>query len=257
MPDFPHLRNAPIREAMIDIRVSLPPEVTVEALKGLHGAIKDDYPESKERRRWEGLIEMKDAGTRVESKALGVDGYVFRSADGKQVAQFRLDGFTFSRLRPYQTWEDLRNEAQRLWRIFAQGVKIAFVQRVAVRYIDVIELNIGDPLPKYLKKPPEPPERFLSTPGSSPELFQATASFLQRQLVYDPISEVHAYLTLALEAAPSGASKGQMILDSDVFKTFEVTPTEPEIWKLLEQLRVHKNQVFFGILTEEAWRQYQ
>ena len=43
-----------------------------------------------------------------------VDGYVFTSADGKQVVQYRLDGFTFSRLRPYTRWEEVFAEAQKV-----------------------------------------------------------------------------------------------------------------------------------------------
>ena len=34
----------------------------------------------------------------------------YKTLDGKQILQMRMDGFTFSRLQPYINWENLRSE---------------------------------------------------------------------------------------------------------------------------------------------------
>jgi len=57
---------------------------------------------------------MKPQGTLQE---LGWNGLRFQSADQLHVAQFKRDGFVFSRLRPYQTWEQFEEEAKRLWKL--------------------------------------------------------------------------------------------------------------------------------------------
>ncbi len=37
----------------------------------------------------------------------GIQGYFYKSDDGKNIARFRKDGFTFSRLKPYTDWESV------------------------------------------------------------------------------------------------------------------------------------------------------
>ena len=72
-----------------------------------------------------------------QSSAGGPDGYLFTSVDGRQVVQARLDGFTFSRLKPYDKWESLRDEARELWQHYVQIASPETVTRVALRYINV------------------------------------------------------------------------------------------------------------------------
>ena len=54
-------------------------------------------------------ININAAGLRQEQ-----NGYIFASSDERQIFQARLDGFSFSRLAPYDRWETFRDEARRL-----------------------------------------------------------------------------------------------------------------------------------------------
>ena len=54
---YPALKNAPITEAIIDIRVKLPDDFNVESLISIYN--QTEYPYRKERRKWEGKIEFK------------------------------------------------------------------------------------------------------------------------------------------------------------------------------------------------------
>src|SRR3990167_5750912 len=97
---FPH---APITEALLDIRVKLPAQIDLTRLTTFHDAVKDRYPLKRERTSWHGGFQLKP-GTGPEmlaSSSGGPDGYLFTSADGRQIVQARLDGFTFNRLKPY------------------------------------------------------------------------------------------------------------------------------------------------------------
>ena len=133
--------NAPITEALLDIRVKLPVQTDLKTLATFQDAIKLRYPLRQERLAWRGQIEIKSTPvTHVsQSAAGGPDGYLFTSNDGRQVVQARLDGFTFSRLKPYDKWESLRDEARELWQHYVQ---IASTERhsVALRYINRIEI---------------------------------------------------------------------------------------------------------------------
>ena len=111
---FENLPRAPIVEAVIEIRSratqtleespfrsTLEPRLTgygfLDSLRGLR--------RSKARGR-------QDADS--EGWRSRVNGFGFRSMDGKHIAQFKLDGFVFSRLEPYLTWAALESESKRL-----------------------------------------------------------------------------------------------------------------------------------------------
>ena len=99
-------------------------------------------------------------------------GYKYTSADGKYIAQFRLDGFTLSRMEPYTVGEDLRSEAARLWEIYNKVANVSTVTRVAARYINLMRVPMDDlkEFGDYLVCPPEVPEA----------LPQGVSSFLTR-----------------------------------------------------------------------------
>lgn len=66
-------------------------------------------------------------------------GFQFWDAEKVRVFQARLDGFTYSRLAPYDCWEDLCGEARRLWRQYREFAKPERVSRIAVRYINRLD----------------------------------------------------------------------------------------------------------------------
>src|SRR5438094_288898 len=105
---------------MIDIRTSssrgsLPDagmDRDVDGLLAFHRRIRNEYPHVSHRKN----IHVQ-LGRRVEVKpGQRSEGFFFSSVDGRQVVQARLDGFAFSRLKPYKDWDHLRAEAKRLWR---------------------------------------------------------------------------------------------------------------------------------------------
>src|SRR4051812_33401511 len=95
-----HYNRAPIREAVIDIRADLPSDVTLEVLSSIQVAQKELYPEFQNRYQLEVQGEMGASFTMNTRHAQL--GYVSRNKDQTQIFQARLDGFTFSRLAPYE-----------------------------------------------------------------------------------------------------------------------------------------------------------
>ena len=184
--------NAPITEALLDIRVTLPAQTDLAKLATFHDAIKQRYPSRQERLAWRGHIEIKSTPVAQvsQSAAGGPDGYSFTSVDGRQVVQARLDGFTFSRLKPYDKWEALRDEARELWQHYARIASPETVTRVALRYINRIEI----PLPMRDFK-----DYILTTPEISPDLPQGLGSFFMRLVIPDPKAQAVAIVTETVE----------------------------------------------------------
>lgn len=239
MAGVTHLNNAPISEAIIDIHVTLPPEVGPDELGSIHGNIIKDYPKKEERKRWEGEIRVNGETLSQTTKDKGFYGFWYLAPDEKQIVQVRMDGFTFNRLKPYGDWEAMRAEANKLWRIYLKAVSPISITRVALRYINRLEfkLPISD-FSDYLTAPPTVPEK----------LPQGVISFLTRVVIHEPEIGAAGVITQTLE--PVGDKETvPIILDIDVFK--EGSAIDPDdVWKMLDELREFKNRIFFESITE-------
>lgn len=239
-----HLIKAPIKEALIDLKIrggKLPSAKGVDVNTLFAGR----YPrvETINHRQFDVQFgTTNELVTTTLDKELGFRAF---SEDGLQVAQFREDGFTFSRLAPYESWEDFLKEAQRLWALYLDLAKPEFITRVAVRYINELRL----PLPltdfnEYLVSPPDVPDG----------LPQGLSSFLTRLVIPNPEINAVAIVTQALDGA--SAQFATIILDIDVFQDTEVDIGSNTYWQTLKDLRDYKNNIFFKSITEKAKELY-
>jgi uncharacterized protein (TIGR04255 family) len=241
MVDWPILSKAPVAEGLIDIRAQLSPSIGLNDLESLASKIGDQYPSRRDRVRFEGEFRLA-AKQRMQVEQKGVvDGYLFTSADGRQVLQARLDGFTLSRFKPYRSWQGLREDARNNWRSYCEVTKPKAVSRLAVRYINRVEL----PLPITNFK-----DYFLTAVEIAPGLPQNVSNFLVR-LVIPVVSEgCTVILTETMEPAQDGVLP--FILDIDVFTDQAFEPQSEAIWGTLDRLRSTKNDFFFRTLTPRA-----
>jgi uncharacterized protein (TIGR04255 family) len=94
-----HLNNAPIVEEIIDIRVKLPVKFNPNVFKSLIENLSKKY--TKVEKGLHKRIKFKENLPVIKQPKEKEFGYRFTTKDNKVVAQFRVDGFTFSRLAPY------------------------------------------------------------------------------------------------------------------------------------------------------------
>ncbi len=232
--------NAPITEALIDIRVELPSSATLSTFEAIHAEVKDCYPGKRKRIYVEGqfLVGQEPGATTKQTEM----GFLFSSENGKQVFQARLDGFTFSRLRPYGNWIELSHEARRLWEVYRRIARPLKVTRVAVRYIN--QINIPMRTVDYK-------DYFRTIPEVSPALPQELSGFFM-QLQF-PQADFGGLLMLNQAAIPPPSPDStSVVLDLDVFKDSLDLVSDEDIWRLLETLRKRKNEFFEGCLTDRA-----
>lgn len=245
MTEYPHLTKAPIKEALIDIRIKIKEDLNVEQIGSFYNFISDQYPNKQERRSLESRFEIKKG--EPLSAIIGedkVEGYAYVSTDETQVVQVRLDGFTFSRLKPYEKWELLRDEARRLWQRYAEITSPEII-RVALRYINRIE--ISEPRVDF--------KDYLTAPPIIPKgLPQGVSSFLTRLVIPELSMGVTCIVTQALEQIVD-PNLIPIILDIDVFKYNPDGISEEEAWKLIEGLHHLKNKIFFESITEKLKEQ--
>ncbi len=238
----PHLPNAPIKEAVLEIRAVLPEGVGVQALDAFTGAVAPEYAKRRERLRC--ALSFSEGAA---SGSQAVDGVLIQHQDEPHIVQARLDGFAFSRLQPYDCWESLRDEAIRLWAVYCDVLSPIRVTRLGIRYINNIELPINDDPAKVLNILPALPG-ILAPVGLS--------GFTLQLISEHPDFEASAKVLEHLPNIPSGAETVNVVLDIDVFKLQEYAPNDPSLWEHLGQLRELKNVIFFNSITPATRERY-
>jgi uncharacterized protein (TIGR04255 family) len=234
--------NPPIVEAILDIRVLLPKEVGFEKLEAFHDYIKERFPKKQEHKLFKASIELSPKGPGPLETSGGPDGYRFQSPDEKKIVQARLDGFTFNKLKPYEKWDVFRSEARELWDYYFQLTNPVKITRIALRYINRIEI----PLPMKDFK-----EYILTNPEVAPKLPQALDRFFMQLGIPNPDIQATALITQTMET-PTENQRLPLIFDIDVFRKVNYIGNEPEMWDEFEKLRTFKNEVFFNSITEKT-----
>ena len=79
--------KAPIKEAVLDLRVELPPTVSLDQLSTFQERIRGRYPQKRERKHWEATLGFNEGGLQAPVSKGGVDGFLFSSADGLNIVQ--------------------------------------------------------------------------------------------------------------------------------------------------------------------------
>ena len=234
--------KAPIVEALVDVRVRCESPPGVHVLKAAAARCKSDYPVQQEQRFWTGVIQLGADSTSTFTQRQGPRGVVLRSADDRRVVQFRVDGFSFSHLRPYDSWDSLRKDARAMWLRYAEAVSPREVTRCAVRYINRIEFPHEDvDLHDWLE----------TAPVVAPSLGVDVADFLMRLVLPHGSGDSVAILTLASDRG-GDPPRAAVVLDIDAFAELRLQPGDPLLWERLEALRAFKNDVFFKTITRKT-----
>jgi uncharacterized protein (TIGR04255 family) len=233
--------NAPITEALLDIKVQLQEGVTLDDLKELHPKLKARFPEINEQRVFSAQLKVGKEPAYSSGPNLAL-GYLFRSQEEKKVVQYRLNGFTFNKLKPYGSWSALKSEAKELWEPYLEKVKPIKILRIALRYINRIEA----PLPmKHFN------EYILTNPEIAPKLPQQVSHFLMRIELPNEEIPATAMITMTMER-PGKSKKLPLIFDIDVFHQVEYKKNTDKIWNDFEELRNFKNDIFFNSITDKT-----
>jgi uncharacterized protein (TIGR04255 family) len=241
--EYTVFQNAPIAEALLDIRVELPEEITLAKLELFHDKIKERFPEKQQRISFQAGVKVSPEGTTTALPASGgIDGYLFRSPHEKKIVQARLDGFTFNKLKPYNKWEVFRDEARELWDIYFQTTNPVRITRIALRYINRIEI----PLPMKDFK-----EYILTTPEIAPKLPQILNHFFMQLIISNPDMQATAIISQTMEN-PTENQRLPLIFDIDVFQNTTYIGNKTEMWDEFEKLRIFKNEIFFNSITDKA-----
>ena len=241
------LNRPPIVEALVDLRASVPGDPKM--FNALADELKDEFPGNEQRRDFEAKIEIRDGKLvlpRVDSSAFG--GIRVANADQTLYVQFRPDGFTLNNMKVYMGGDQFIDKALTLWELLVEHTRPEIVSRVALRYVNRLELPLksGDEFAQYLTSSPELPE-------GAP---QPISQFLSRIVGHDEERAATAVVVQQLKKQQGGQSVA-ITVDIDVFRTGNFPVDSAALREILGSLRMLKNETFFSLLTDETVSFYE
>jgi len=240
----PRLRytRAPIAEAVIDLQVGFPAEPSLVALERFGRSLESDYPTLHPMNAVQLSMKFDEGPISETSRTSTAIGYRLTNARGDRVVQIRRNGISFSHMAPYGDWESFSSDARGLFTQYTSELKPSRVQRLAVRYINRLELPARVDLAHYFTLTPKIPDFCAEVEGY----------FLQLVLPQKDIrGESKVIVNTGLEGA---TSEGAIVtlLDIDVFTALDWSWDEEQVWGLYQDLRNRKNDVFESIITDQV-----
>jgi uncharacterized protein (TIGR04255 family) len=240
MADF-KFPNAPVTEAVLDLRVKLPAGFDMKLFDSYFEKVKADFPNKDTQRISSLKFDLKEQQASIQSDE--TNGLILKSADNSKVIQIRKDGFSFNKLRPYEDWATFNKDAKKYWDLYLELIRPEEVYRIAVRYINLIKVPINA---KNFE------EYFTTFPKIAPELPQLVSELLMRVVINDSNGSNTAIVTQAIDVSKLDGKTIPFIFDIDVFKEVSLKPDDSKIWDVLESQRNFKNEIFISSLTEKA-----
>lgn len=233
-------KNAPITEAVLEVVVLPAEETKMESLLPFYEPIKERFPKVEQGKEVRGGFKVGVGSTSFfEEKPIG---YLFRSLQESKVIQARLNGFAFSKLKPYEDWESFRSEAKDLWKSYIENTKPQKILRISMRYINRIEI----PLPMRDFK-----EYILTHLQIAPDLPQAISQFFIRFEIPNYKIPATAVIIQTIENV-TDKNRLPLIFDIDVIRENEYSIDSSEVWTDFENLHDFKNDIFFSSITEKT-----
>ena len=222
----------------MDIRVHPRADFRLEELAALAKEFEVRYPQTKDMFQITARLAVgQDASHSTERVKAGLQ---FLGASSDRLFNAQVDGWSFSKLAPYEDWETLQKEAREVWLAYKAIARPERLTRVAVRYVNRIDLPLPvEDFKTYLQTVPEV--------GSG--LPQGLSHFFMQLQI--PHEDLKALLILnQAMAEPAREGVASIILDFDLFRTVDVPQDDDAMWTYFDQLRIAKNRAFEASITD-------
>ncbi len=239
---FPNLSNPPAIEAVLDITTN---EISdTKKLDYKKREFKSKFPRKEQILLFETSFHEAQQRTQIINKNRHL-GFAYKSEDEKEISQFRLNGFSYSRLSPYLGWDAFIEKALENWVTYRSIRKKLEIKRIGLRFINIIRVPDGDPvMPEYFNV------------GITSE----TGLGKIKQYKYQYIRDFDDGLIAIVNFGQTEIRDNEIsfVFDIDVIQQASTNTLNADgIASYLTAMREAKNTIFFENLTEKALEPYK
>jgi len=239
-------KRPPITEAVVGITFAEP--LDSGKLGKADRKFDKIYPQHTEVQNVDVKIQVDEAGRANAHDSTVANGYRRSSVDADELLLLWPSEFVVSQLAPYPGWEAFFGRFERDWRTWKQVAGYREITRIGLRFINRIDIpSIDDKVEheKYLNIYARLPNLIGSVNGYSTQI--ATEIEGIKCLLRVNSGTVHTPLL----------EHGSFLLDIDFGRMIDVPQRDEEIFALLNEIRVKKNEVFEACITERARKLFQ
>jgi len=238
---YSFLTKAPIIEAVLEIKTT-PIPVWEENL--ITGKIKSQFSTGytfESENIFQHTMQFQPTLFASENKSvMEWNGLRLTSEDKTEIVKVNRDSYVYSRLQPYPGWENFKEKALAGWNDYRAIAGKQNIKRIGIRFINKIEF-VNDELS----------ELFVSSPRTVGEIDKSISGYFQQNVYSFNKGEYGASHIQTIQASDINNQNPSFILDIDVY-TSEVLPLEEkDLNNNLEQIRMFKNDIFFGAIKEK------
>lgn len=238
---WPKLKRPPIREAVFDLRYLPATQPRIERIREFCDQFRGDFPQINEMVVFDVRADISHEEKKNFHSQRILNGYRLSNQKRSFVLQLRSDGFTFSKITPYVSWEEIRTEVSPILERFFDFFSEVHITRIALRYINFFTLKLEQSANAYFKILPSYPSNLSKhVDGFKVQLFL-------------PNREQGLKSVIAFSVEPTKTVKTfSTTFDIDIFK--EHIYDKENIKDMLEdfeKIRDYKNLIFFSCLTPE------
>jgi uncharacterized protein (TIGR04255 family) len=234
--------KAPITEALCDIRVAPRDDISFADIEAVAKALSATYPKIEDQYEVSTNLSLAPGGPESVVKQT-VMGKRLETEDKKRIIQSQLTGQSVSRLQPYANWADLKAESERAWGIYRSLTKPKSAVRLALRYINRIDIPQNGPIQieDYLRT-------YIEV---SSEIKSPMNNFFAQ--IHIPLPSIEAMCIVNTAALPPATPEVFSILfDIDIFRVENIPQRDDDMWAVFNALRDAKNEIFEFSITDKT-----
>jgi uncharacterized protein (TIGR04255 family) len=245
-------KNAPIVEAVIEIRVQSPPSFDQWQLKSLADSLMVDFPQQTPMPLVElgiGPVAVRTSQSPQTEQALGQPfshmpfSFLLSKPDDSRILQLRRDGLAYSHMAPYTEWGSFRTEARPLWQRYKAACPDAKLARCGIRYINRVDIpgttiEVHDYFALYPKIPDKLPQQ---------DVVGMTLALQMPQPDLECMANINQ-----IQVEPAKPGHLSFVLDIDIFRMGIESWEDSQLWTFLDKLRARKNEIFEACITERT-----
>ena len=164
-------------------------------------------------------------------------GYRCISQDKKQIVEFRKNGFAFSRLKPYNGWDNNYKETKKLWKKYCEIMNPEGITRVATRFINQFTI------PHTFVNPRE----YFNTYVTFSKEISSLWDHMSYKLLVSHNQGIKS--NIVFNCNVQNNYNANIVFDIDVFYHNDTEPSNLD--NLFTQLRKIKNEIFEKSINEK------
>lgn len=238
---WPKLKNPPVILAVFEIKYQVGSEFDVSVLKRNDDIIKEEFPIRLDNLKGNINLPSPTPGLSTAQVSSQHIGYIYQNQEKTKKIVISKDDFVFATEGSYPGWNEFKSNGLKCVGFFNHILKSAEINRVSIRFINLIKV-------KELDNPLDYFNTIISTKDGVIEY--PVTSYFHKYVMAVPDSKIVVNVIQSLEEKQD--SEFHFIFDIDVLDHDRFSYNLSKLDTILENIRNHKNSVFFKNLTEKT-----